>query len=264
MSASERKEKLELLKKEGVIDKNEQLNENVFAILPCVEEPSDDNEVSRVIGVDTRTLVSSGDRDQLPYSAVVRLLMYYGPGLLYRGTGFIVGRNKLVTAGHCVYSAARGSVPIDIFAFLVLGTRTYIGVATGVRFDNSRLSVQSGDNDWAVIKFDTDLGSLGGILNIVDCDSLTYGTYNGEIPGYPGYVQQLRSAAMWTAKGTVSLTSANLLDYTISTSHGDSGAPVMIQRGGTWSAIGIHILGGPRLNRARKIDGVLRDEIVNF
>lgn len=254
---------LEFLLENNIINENYVLNKDSLYHIPCIDEPIKTNAV---FGIDTRTLVPSPSL--YPYFPIVRLLLLF-PNGIGRATGFLIGANKVVTAGHCIYDSITHEFVEDIVAIAEPGSsNNHYGVCVGFRYSLNYILSHDASNDWAILKLDLPLGNYAGVLPIVDWSTLPpHNIYVGEIPGYPGKAQGKATTLMWTASGTI-LCSPNqpLLNYTFSTSSGDSGAPVLIQENGLYYVVGIHIIGDStnRINHARVIDTELFNTFIAF
>lgn len=246
------RKQLEILLDNHIIDENYKLNKDSLYSIPCINET---NETGQVIGTDTRVRVPYPG--QYPYFPVVRLILIFPGCQFYIGTGFLIGANKLVTAGHCIYDHGTQEFVQDIIAIAEPGTaNNHYGICTGYQYSPNYLISKKPENDWAVMKLDMQLGGYAGILPIADWSTLTpFAVYIGEIPGYPAVAHKRATNIMWTASGQVTWPPGKkVLNYRISTSGGQSGAPVLIQDSGQYYAAGIHVTGSSAGNSARAID----------
>ena len=83
--------------KEELFDSNGCLNMDAYVSLPF---RNNDGQVGSVFGPDNRKKVV--DTTVPPYHAIVRLLINDKKGT-YRGTGFMIGKDIMLTAGHNLY-----------------------------------------------------------------------------------------------------------------------------------------------------------------
>lgn len=256
------RKQLEILLNNHVIDENYNLSKDSLYHIPCISEA---NEAEQVIVTDTRVLVSHPR--QYPYFPIVRLILMFPGGQFYRGTGFLIGANKVVTAGHCIYNHSTQEFVEDIIAIAEPSTANiHYGVCTGYRYSPNYPLSSKTENDWAVMKLDMQLGGYAGVLPIADWSTLTpFAVYTGEIPGYPAIAQGRVTYSMWTASGQVTWPPGGKeLTYRISTSGGQSGAPVLIQDSEQYYAVGIHVSGSSAENYARAIDTDLLNTLISY
>jgi V8-like Glu-specific endopeptidase len=223
-----------------------------------------------IIGRDDRTRV----RDefdipfQYPFSAVCRLeILFDGPRGLqsYLGTGWIIGRRTLITAGHCVYNPT-DEEDID------RGPAVEIRVVPGadgddepdgsytVGSDNLRTTDawrSSGNQaqDYGAIILDDNLPDY---LGTFDLDSLTTSQLGGLVVNISGYPAG-RSGTLWGHSDRLLTPSSSRLEYEIDTQGGQSGSAVFYMKGDDAVAVGIHNYGGANSNFATRIT----DQVLN-
>lgn len=256
---------LEKLHSDGLVDNKGNLKLNVVKGLKTVGE-SDISErkmgrtgrFGQVIGADTRTAVA--DKSMEPYQSIVLLIMKYGNDL-YRGTGFMIKDNVVLTAAHNLYDLSLGKPADEVY---IIGyprdlphVRTYTGLKISVDYVTG--GSQGGRCDWGLIKLNAPMTDLGTINVCRAIEIPTSDLDNVLIAGYPGMAQGTSTTDMWEADGVGKYYPASeVMEYTISTSGGNSGSPVMVYHGGGRMAIGIHVLGSSNYNYAKAID----DEVV--
>lgn len=254
------RKQLEILLKNQIIDESYNLNQNALCHVPCIGEAED---VGQVIGTDTRVPVPSPGL--YPYFPIVRLLLMFPDGKLGRATGFLIGPDKAVTAGHCIYG--HGAFVEDIVAIAEPGSANHhYGVCTGWRYSPTYPMSEKREDDWAILRLDIQLGGYAGVLPIIDWSTLPpLNTYIGEVPGYPGKAQKRATSVMWSASGPLTHPPGRkFLSYQFSTSSGQSGAPVLIQENGLYYVAGIHVRGSDAGNYARVIDTELYYELTTY
>jgi V8-like Glu-specific endopeptidase len=139
-----------------------------------------------------------GSGASYPYSAVVHLDMYYPSGGHFIGTGTMIDRFHVLTAGHCVYEAGEGGWASRIVVTPGLaGGRAPFGTATATfmrtfssYMADSRVNSHghtAGDGDIGLITLNRALGDVTGWLGFGynDNDGFFRGLYVHKI-GYPG------------------------------------------------------------------------------
>ena len=246
------KPELEALLTAGIINRECRLQQDIYCRLPDVEASEED----KIFGPDTRTLVRTPL--QYPYLPIVRLVMDYN-GSFFRGTGFLIGTNKIVTAAHCMIIPNTGQTVSNITAFVYPATQNaHCAVCTRCQISPTYATTLAPADDWAVFKVGTNLGNYAGALQIMDCTTLPQGNYICSIAGYPSTVLRQTTAQLWVASGAISFPLNNAeIDHTISTSGGQSGSPVIVYTGGSYRVIGIHVNRSHATNRACPIDAQL-------
>jgi protease YdgD len=187
------------------------------------------------------------DPDGVPWRAIGKL-QAVSLNLRVLCTETLVGPSTLLTAAHCVYNPrTQRNFPPESLHFLIGsdGSR-YAGHATGVRletgpdYDASRPSETRG-SDWTLVSLDTRLGLGDRVLPMVD-----------ELPeiGSPimlaGYQQDhpliLMADTECRIVGRASdATGRVLLRHNCTGTRGDSGAPLLIEKGGNRYTAGIDV-----------------------
>ena len=205
------------------------------------------NELRSIIGdSDGRTVVSN--TRVFPYSAIVQLDIYFGLSA-YRGTGFLIDDNIVATAGHCLYDEELGWATA---VYVRPGRNGLLGIPFGIA-RSKRIAVStewhlSADSnyDWgAICIYDTLIGNPGSFTMTSVNDNSS--NIQAKISGYP---QNVGSSSSTTYKqyemdGPVNILSMYRLYYTIDTSGGQSGAPILNSNN---VVIGIHTSGSTSYN----------------
>jgi V8-like Glu-specific endopeptidase len=139
-----------------------------------------------------------GSGASYPYSAVVHLDMYFPSGRHYIGSGAMIDRFHVLTAGHCVYDAGEGGWATRIVATPgEAGGRSPFGTASATFMRTFSSYVQDsranshghapGDGDIALVTLNRTIGDRTGWFGFGynDNDGFFRGLYVNKI-GYPG------------------------------------------------------------------------------
>ncbi len=193
-----------------------------------------------VLGFDSRFLVN-------PYAypeRAVALITYNGNT---HCTGWLVSKDTLVTAGHCVHSGGSkgnwgAATSFKIYPGLSNGYAPYGSCAPKELYSSyGWITAADGDADIGIIKLNCSVGNSTGyfsyfVANPVDNTSIT-------INGYPGDKANGGQNQQWGSKGTVSHSTESKIYYDNDTVGGMSGAPTWVSNNGTAWALGIHTNG---------------------
>lgn len=206
-----------------------------------------------VIGNDSRVKIT--DSRLYPYSAIAKLKIAWPDGTKTVGTAFRVNENQFLTAGHCVMNNNRGGYANNI----TITPGQYGSKAPyGTTYASYMYAAgTSGAADWGVL-------TIGGKIGVTGYFGVTYTTDSilnkyVYITGYPGDLAS--GLYQYYHSGKIKKDSKGLLEYTIDTAGGQSGAPVYDYNNQVW---GIHRSGVSRgedengnkiyyVNRAEKI-----------
>lgn len=180
----------------------------------------------------------------LPYKAICKLYMKAADGKNYIGTGFLTHRNKLYTAGHCVYDHDSGGWMKSI---IVVPAKAGQSEPFGRYYANSLYASSEWINSKS-LRFDMGAIRLSSDVSHSDMISVSIGdSSEATVCGYPADrdtgIFQYKMRDFIRKKG-------GRFFYQIDTFGGQSGAPLM-KDGAT--AIGIHNYGGCE-NKASDLD----------
>ncbi len=187
-----------------------------------------------IIGGDSRTRVTSTSR--YPNSAIVHITR----GGAAHCTGWMVSRDTLVTAGHCLYNRGSGSWYSGLsFSPGRNAATTPFGSATAVRSVTDANYITSGDTrqDWGIVKLNRPIGDSTGWFGL----RWQTASYNGSVNAVRGYPGDKAFGTMWTMSGPIKQSTGNGLCYEMDTIGGQSGSPVFGTS--TNQAIAIHTMG---------------------
>ncbi|MEV4625739.1 trypsin-like serine protease [Micromonospora sp. NPDC049523] len=171
-----------------------------------------------VIGTDDRT--PEYDPLGYPWGAIVYLSTNQG-----QCTGFMLSRDVVVTAGHCVYSG--GWVTSYRAVPGKNGTSEPFGSCSGgiadVWTNSTWISNGSADADYGLVKLTCDIGYTVGWFGWWYSTGENLVGTSMYIEGYPG---DKPFATMWWDSDPIASQSATRLFHSIDTAGGQSGAPI--------------------------------------
>lgn len=158
---------------------------------------------------------------QDPYTKVCYLKAYYSNGTNF-GTGFVIGPNVVVTAGHIIYDQDMGwcnSVEI-IPAQNGSGSQPY-GVfnATLMHTNWEWINDANHDYDWAYLDTDRPIG------NTVGWFGLSTGANVNDAVNVTGYPYN-KNGEMWNGPGNITSVTSTRISYNCDMLSGCSGSPV--------------------------------------
>ncbi|KAG9495214.1 hypothetical protein J7337_013449 [Fusarium musae] len=215
-----------------------------------------------IIGDDLRQLVDLQDfYEGGKYRSIVKIQSRFqdqGRPIWMMGSGWLIRPDLLVTAGHVVYDWGRNLGAADQI-------RCYIGYNGKESVKSSQVQVRSGakvvtpvewiensDNrrrDVAFIRLDRPFTGNLRLFSYLNTPEKGNGTYLGVV-GYPGdkTLQGEQGAQMYEefarCDWTIGESPRRMVEYSISTFSGQSGAPVLRKSDGQLKAIGTHSYGG--------------------
>lgn len=211
----------------------------------------------RIFGGDDRVRINP--TTGYPWSTVCKLYMRFPDGSNWIASGVMINRKYMLTAGHCVYSAANGGwatriqvVPAQNGGYAPFGSayatymRSYVGWTRDRNFDY----------DLALVTLDRNIGNSTGWLGYASISSINGMTVN--TAGYPG--DRDGGANMYFTSGTIA-NSSSLTYYTyMDIMGGQSGSGVWRLLNGNRHVLGVvswessSINGGPRITSSRFAD----------
>lgn len=247
---------------------------------------------SSVIGSDQRTQVTQ--TQDWPYRGIVKMYMTFNHVLkqsdgkyynrTYIGTGFMLGPNLMVTAGHCGYTdvtkTSNGNTSyedninnprfpdvIKVYAGIdgsdtADSTYVYYAEVSVINIQKEYFQMPSTNYDWCAMQLDRDLGVqtgyYGKISNWYQANASVY-SY-----GYPG---DKPDNTMWETHGNLTGQTSYKYSYNFDTYSGQSGSPVfMTADDGSVYVCGIHTSGNSSagINYATRINSFIYHYLNSF
>ncbi len=248
----------------------EQEAESEEAIEAELEAAAEQLEV--IIGTDDRVRIRG--TTQVPWRRICQLTINARNGQRFVGTGFLIGKRTVVTAGHCVYLHAAGGWPasIDVAPGRNGGAPPFGTVrATAYRSVVGWVNGKSRDHDYGAIILPTStptvVQSLGG-FGFGAWPDFQLQNKMVNLSGYPGDGGKLgpdreTGSQWWMARGIKSV-AARSFAYDIDTVGGQSGSPVWTLQNGQRIVLGIHTNGFALGNSATRITRPVYDNLLSW
>ena len=190
---------------------------------------------------DNRQWVS--DTTAHPYSAVVQVSVTFSDGTSGMGSGVMIGRNDVLTAGHNLWDEWGGYATKVEVTPAKNGPYEPFGsfAAKSWTVSDSYRAYDSFDDDYGVINLAQNIGDETGYLNYSAAYEYNIVGQNVTITGYPG--DRSDGERMYTADGSVAFyDSWDTIGYTdIYTAPGMSGSPIYLTSGADENTVvGVH------------------------
>lgn len=202
-----------------------------------------------IIGTDERTKVTNTTTS--PYYAIAYLSITMEDGGTFRGTGFMISPNTMLTAGHCLKSSTSKAKSVTVYPGRN-GTSKPITANMTKYYVDTKYTGSEADWDYGIIVLDSNIGNTTGWFGLHGTSGSSIGTTNITVTGYPG---DLAGYYMWTCGGTVSNITTNRFKHTADTAGGESGSPTYFYNSSYGNqVVGIHTHAG---NYSRRITTTL-------
>ncbi|MBO4496877.1 MAG: trypsin-like serine protease [Lachnospiraceae bacterium] len=190
----------------------------------------------------SRAIIGSDDRTRIysvstyPYSATAYIITTFSDGTIAEGSGFFVGPDVVITAGHGLYNGDHGGVATSA---TVYPGGIYSGFGSTVSYDITVHPLYCNCNlssfDVGIIKLSSTFGN--GYFGLSTVSDYNLSNDSVILYGYPGY--PYLSGTLWYSTGTVLTVYSNQFEHNADASEGESGGPV-VRHGSQFTATGIH------------------------
>lgn len=178
--------------------------------------------LNSIIGTDDRTLVT--DTSQYPYTCVARLTITYTNGNVGYGSGCMISKRLLATAGHCLIDDDGSHAQIIKAEFGLNGSYcfyTTTDVSTYIYYGG--YNGYNSATDYGFVYFNSNVGNITGSFGVNTAISVNDTIHTA---GYPGDLSS--GQCMYETSGTVSYVDVNILHFDLDVMGGQSGSPLYI------------------------------------
>jgi V8-like Glu-specific endopeptidase len=170
-----------------------------------------------------------------PYSVHGHAIMTYPDGKQYIGSGTMVNKHHVLTAGHVVFSKANGGWATSVQFNAAQNDATLpFGSAFASRLFSFKgwTDSQSRDYDTGVLILNQDLGNQTGWMGLITTSDANLSNHQITVAGYPG---DKGGRQMWAATAPIVSVADRQIGYNAYTKGGDSGAGVS----GIWTGFNL-------------------------
>jgi glutamyl endopeptidase len=184
-------------------------------------------------------------------------------------TGFLINRDTVVTAGHCVYWNGAWATNYTVTPGRNGPNYKPYGTCTGTSADmwtsSTWVAGYNTDHDYGMVKLRCDVGNSTGWMGWWYRTETLTGQYF-YVEGFPG---DKPYATMWWANGPIVSQTDRRVRHDIDTYNGQSGAPLYRYRSASeglcagWCITGIHTTGNPgdNHNGATRFNAAVMNDI---
>lgn len=232
-------------------DVSEALMRNRYDAAELVEEV--------IIGADDRVRVTNVNKK--PYKWLCSLVIRAANGKGYVGSGFLVGRRTIITAGHCVYMSKQGGWAASITVYVARNggswAHTFNVPRTGLRSTSGWVNQGRPESDYGAIILSQNLPANYECFDVTVRDTNYLRNRLVNVVGYPG---DKPPGQMWGHGRQLKQVAAETLRYDIDTYGGQSGTAVF-EGDDPYTVVGIHNYGDLSGNSATRITDAVKTRI---
>lgn len=203
---------------------------------------------------DKRNIVTTPEKH--PWSIHGYLRCVFADGTVHRGTGTMISKDCLLTAGHCLYNEDAKEealkLPISITYFSGLyEDKHFFKTEYQKVFIHTAYKESNDENfDFGIVQLEKSIGDYTGWALVQALDDKNLHSLKINITGYPAHVSPLSVLmkrplySMYTMQGSVQSVRKHKFYYNLDTSGGQSGAGVWtLNEEGNVVCTGIHVTG---------------------
>ena len=187
---------------------------------------------------------------------------------MYRGTGFLIKDDVVLTAGHNLYEQQTKQYADKVYIIAKTKDKLIIRTHTGFKLSTTYTTENTNDGsaDWGLVKIKEPFSDCDILPLQKASDTSAKQFANVTIAGYPAKTQKGDTESLWEASGDITeyLSQTETLKHQISTSVGNSGSPVLIHKDENVFAVGIHVLGASSSNTAKAIDAEILQAVTTM
>ena len=230
------------------------LQEELTEVDSFVPEDAD----KAIFGSDDRITVNN--TSGWPFRAIAHMQVMGECGDIWSGTGFMVGKNQLLTAAHCLICPEHGKWAFStVFYFGYKNTKNYhykySGDFTAVAGNTfSKGAGYEKQGDFACVVFPSNIGDYTGWFGY------RYGMPDQELLSRTVYAAGYRDGLLKYDYGKLSSVDDEYLNYKIDTVAGNSGGPIFIRDDNDeYRAVGIIIAENSQENTGYRLTKTIFD-----
>lgn len=176
-----------------------------------------------IIGSDDRITVTN--TSSFPYTAIAYLTVTYSCGCPGAGNGFMVSKNCMLTAGHCIVCVDHGKEATSITATFGMQSNTNYLVrvtatpSNAVIYHDPQFTGTQKNYDYGYVVFETNVGNTTGWFGLASRNDSTLDGMSVTVTGY-------EKTSLKRCSGEITSVATNRIKYDADTLEGQSGAPV--------------------------------------